>query len=47
MQKSLIYLNKYLYMEENSNDHDVTVIVMGNGHSDLNSNPGWGCLDFQ
>ena len=24
----------------------VMVIVIGNGYSDLNSNPGWGCLYF-
>ena len=42
-KKSLLPIDKYPF---SGGAHGVMVIVGGNGHSDISSNPGWDWLHF-
>ena len=34
------------WISDNEDIHGVMLIIVGNGHGDLSSNPEWGCLHF-
>ena len=43
-QNGTVLIPKVSYSMTKGNTCSVMIIIVGNGHSNLSSNPGWGCL---